>query len=340
MTWSTPSWWDAAASNPTATQLSRLLPPLLSPLSWLYGAGVRYDRWLAGAPQLAALPSLVVGGINAGGAGKTPVVQYLVRLLQGLQQHPHIGLRGYGGVASTEPRQVLPEDGVELVGDEALLHAGLAPTWVGRNRLELASRAAGAGASQLVLDDGLQHWPLRPHLSLVVVEGAFGLGNGRLLPAGSLRESWESVAARADALLILGDDRHQLQSRWPADKPCFAGRIIPKAVPELGRVLAFAGIGRPAKFWQSLQEVGMEVVASQGYPDHYRYQEQDLLGLVEQATRLKAALITTRKDWVRLSPAWQARVAVLDVELQLSEPSQRAIQAWLQPLLPKVGGAL
>jgi tetraacyldisaccharide 4'-kinase len=232
---------------------------------------------------------------------------------------------------------VLGGDTVDTVGDEALLHSALAPTWVGRDRLTLAQLAAAAGASQLLLDDGMQHWRLSPTISLLVIDGSVGLGNGRLLPAGGLREPWAAVVARADALLILGEDSQQLAKCWPAIKPLLRGQLaVEQAQQEVvanRRWLAFAGIGRPEKFWDSLRAVGAELAAVQAFADHHSYRAGELEQLAHRAAKLSAGLITTRKDWVRLPPEWQQRVQVLEVALQLDSDSLAAMDRLLQRLV-------
>lgn len=329
MLWRTPWWWHQDGWD------ARLVRSALTPASWLYSLGLWLDR-KASHPLAAALPTLVVGGVTAGGSGKTPVVHYIARRLQQLGQSPHIGLRGYGGRVS-DPRQVLGGDTVDTVGDEALLHSALAPTWVGRDRLALAQLAAAAGASQLLLDDGMQHWRLSPTISLLVIDGSVGLGNGRLLPAGGLREPWAAVVARADALLILGEDSQQLAKCWPATKPLLRGQLVVEQAHQEAvanrRWLAFAGIGRPEKFWDSLRAVGAELAAVQAFADHHPYRAGEMEQLAHRADKLSAGLITTRKDWVRLPPEWQQRVQVLEVALQLDSDSLAAMDGLLQRLM-------
>lgn len=335
MLWRTPWWWHDDGRVASLPRLPRLISGALTPASWLYSLGLWLDK-NASHPVAAALPTLVVGGVTVGGSGKTPVVQFIARRLQQLGQSPHIGLRGYGGRVAAI-RQVQAGDKVSEVGDEALLHTAIAPTWVGRDRLALARAAAAAGANQLLLDDGMQHWRLSPTISLLVVDGTVGLGSGQLLPAGGLREPWSAVVARADALLILGEDSQQLANGWPATKPLLRGQLaVVQAHQEKvanRRWVAFAGIGRPEKFWNSLRAVGAELAAVQAFPDHHPYRAGDLAELAHRAAKLSAGLITTRKDWVRLPPEWQKRVQVLEVALQLDSDSLAAMDKLLQRLV-------
>jgi tetraacyldisaccharide 4'-kinase len=292
-----------------------LVSSLLQPLAWAYSAaGVARRQWTRGAT--APLPVICVGNLVAGGAGKTPVVLSLARRLAAEGHVIHIASRGYGGrlagPVAVDPLRHRAGD----VGDEALLLAEAAPTWVARDRAAAAERAAAAGASLLLLDDGLQNPGLAKDLSLVVVDGQFGFGNGRVLPAGPLREPVGIGLARADAVVLLGEDEAGM-GRLLAGKPLFRARLIVENADAFrGRaVVAFAGIGRPAKFFATLEGAGARLVARHGFADHHPYREDELRRLREEAVGAGAMLVTTAKDWVRLSPEWRARVEVLRVYL-------------------------
>jgi tetraacyldisaccharide 4'-kinase len=300
---STPEFWARRG----------LFSSLLLPIAWAYGAGAA-ARAAWTLPFRAAVPVICIGNLVAGGAGKTPVALSLAARVRARGHAVHILSRGYGG-SLAGPLQVdrLRHRAAE-VGDEPLLLAGTAPTWVARDRVAGAKAAVAAGASLLLLDDGLQNPHLAKSLSLLVVDGGVGFGNGRVLPAGPLRETLASGLARADAVVLMGDDDAGVTPR-------LRGKIVHRArlVAENGAdfagkdVIAFAGIGRPAKFFASLSATAARVIERHGFADHHRYREEELSRLEAQAAAAHASLVTTAKDWVRLPPAWQARIAVLRV---------------------------
>jgi tetraacyldisaccharide 4'-kinase len=202
------------------------------------------------------------------------------------------------------------------VGDEALLLAAAAPTWVARNRVAGAKAAVAGGAGVIVMDDGFQNPSLKKDLALLVIDGGYGLGNGRVMPAGPLRETPASGLARADALVYIGETRKPLASGLPVLKADFQPRDTALADALKGqRVIAFAGIGRPEKFFRTLRDLGAKVVATEAFADHQPYDGVMLARLRAAAATSHARLVTTAKDAARLGPALPPDAAVLDVTL-------------------------
>ena len=300
----TPHFWQSRS----------LVSFLLSPFALLYRIGAVADAKFTTAEH-APLPVISIGNATVGGTGKTPAVLALIPILRDLGHTPHILTRGYKGADLTAHR-VLDADRWQDVGDEALLLARAAPTWVGRDRLASAHAAAAAGATILLCDDALQHHKLHKDLSLLVIDGAYGIGNGLTLPAGPLRESLRSAAARSDAVVLIGADAHHLM-------PKIRLPILHAQLRYLGdasflseaKWLAFAGIGRPQKFFTTLNELGAELVATRSFGDHHPYSDADIDALRAEATRRGATLITTAKDHVKLPPAAAPDIAMLPVEL-------------------------
>jgi len=290
---------------------------LLDPAGRLYGLAGRLRRRLV-HPERAPLPVVCVGNLVVGGSGKTPAALAIGRRLLERGRRPHFLTRGYGGRASG-PLMVDPaHHDAAMVGDEALLLAGLAPTWVARERPAGARAAAGAGAELLVMDDGLQNPALTKDLSLVVIDGEIGFGNGRLLPAGPLREPVHEGLARASAVIRIGDDRCGVRALLPDGMACLETDLVagPDAEAVRGRrVVAFAGISRPEKFFATLRGLGAEIVMARSFADHHRYRASQVEALLASAARHGAMPITTTKDHVRLPPALRARIAVLPVAL-------------------------
>ncbi|HVM81868.1 MAG TPA: tetraacyldisaccharide 4'-kinase [Stellaceae bacterium] len=309
-----------------------VLPTLLAPLGWAYGAAGSLRR-AAVKPYRAPISVICVGNLVAGGAGKTPVAIDLARRLSQSGREPHILTRGYGGALAGPVRVERGRHGYREVGDEALLLAAAAPTWVARNRAAGARAAVAAGARALILDDGFQNPSLAHDLDLLVIDGDYGFGNGRVIPAGPLREPQSSGLGRADAVVLLGDDRTGVSARL-RDLPVLRARVVPKAAAETfsGRdVVAFAGIGRPEKFFRTLEGCGARVIACHAFPDHHAYEEAALDRLAAEAATAKARLVTTEKDMVRVPERFRAFVAVLPIEVEWADTA--ALEALLAPRL-------
>ncbi|MGE5503840.1 MAG: tetraacyldisaccharide 4'-kinase [Actinomycetota bacterium] len=307
---------------------------LLAPAGALYAWAVA--RRLEDVEEYRpAVPVICVGNIVAGGAGKTPVVQALVRLLKARGRHPHILTRGYGGT-EVGPRAVDPDrHDAARVGDEPLLLCADAPTWVARWRPDGAVAAVALGADLLVMDDGFQNGTIAKDLSLVVVDGGYGFGNGRVIPAGPCREPPAVGLARADAVVLVGEDRTGIGSSLDG-VPVLRARLAPgpEAAALAGRkVVAFAGIGRPDKFFATVEGVGAKLADAVDFADHHLYSRAEIEGLIELADRDDAQLVTTAKDAVRIPTDLRRHLTVLTVSLEWQDPAQ------LPPLLDIVGVA-
>ncbi len=296
---------------------------LLEPLGWAHGAAGAARRALA-RPYHAAVPVLCVGNLVAGGAGKTPVALSLARLLAARGARPHILTRGYGGTVFG-PTAVDPaRHDAAQVGDEALLLAEAAPTWVARDRAAGARAAAAAGAGLIIMDDGFQNPGLHQDLALLVIDGAYGFGNGRIIPAGPLREPLARALARTAAVVLMGADEAAVAAQL-GTTPVLRANLVPVAGTARGdAVVAFAGIGRPEKFFGTLAGVGCRIVARHAFPDHHRYDAAELARLAAAADAAGARLVTTAKDAVRLPPEWRARITILPVEVRWQDEAALA----------------
>ncbi len=300
-------WYDPSA---------RLAPALLSPFGWITAEAT--SRRLRRRGWRPPVPVICCGNIGVGGAGKTTLALDLLSRLRARGIDAHALTRGYGGAARGVLRVDPTRHDARLAGDEALLLAASAVTWVAADRVAAARDAVAAGAQCLVMDDGLQNPGLAQDCTLLVVDGAVGFGNARLLPAGPLRESVASGAARAHAAILIGPDRAGALSRLPASLPVLRASLAldPGAGALRGqRLVAFAGIGRPGKFFDSLVAAGLELAARVGFADHHRYRPAELRHLAARAARERARLVTTPKDAVRLPEPFRRQVAVLGVGL-------------------------
>jgi len=277
---------------------ARAWAALLSPLGALYGISIR-ARQARARPFRPQARVLCVGNLTAGGSGKTPVAMALTRMLAA-RGHKIVFLsRGYRGRLSGPLQVDRATHSAADVGDEALLLAAVAPTVVARDRARGAALADSLGADVIVMDDGFQNFQLAKDLSFVVVDAETGFGNRRLIPAGPLREPVEQGLQRADAIVLMGDGTPVLP---PFRGPIFRAGLRPSSPDRFeGRsVFAMAGIGRPEKFFCTLERMGARVVGTKAFPDHHRYTVLELEALKRIAANADALLVTTAKDFVRI----------------------------------------
>lgn len=312
----TPRWWYAR--EPRHASVLRFL---LQPVSWVW-ATVTAGRIARGVPADAGAPVISVGNLTMGGSGKTPVAREILRLLRDAGVDAHALSRGYGGRLPGPLRVDPGAHAAEDVGDEPLMLASGAPAWIARDRVAGACAAAVNGAQAIVLDDGHQNPALAKALSLVVVDGEtrdgeWPFGDGSVFPAGPMREPLKAGLARADAVVILlpadapGADPELVEAL--GDRPVFVARLQPAASPPPGPLVGFAGIAKPWKVERALKAAGADLADFAPFPDHAAFREDDLRFLADRADQFGAQLITTEKDWSRLSPAWRERVTAWPV---------------------------
>ena len=296
-----------------------LLSVLLSPLGGLYGLATRLNIALH-RPQKVNVPVICIGNLTAGGTGKTPTAASLAALLQQQGLKPFFVSRGYGGKLHNilvDPQKHSPQE----VGDEPLILARQAPAVVNPDRLAGAQTAVANGAGLIIMDDGFQNPRLHKDLSFLVFDGGFGYGNGLCIPAGPLRESLKAGLKRADAVLIIGEDRHHLADQFKL--PIFHGKITPVRPDfEQRKAIAFAGIGRPEKFYQSLRELDFELVQTIDFPDHHFYSDGELQELIKSAEENQAILMTTAKDYVKIPAALRPHFQVLEITIEWEQPQE------------------
>jgi tetraacyldisaccharide 4'-kinase len=273
----------------------------------------------------APVPVLCCGNATVGGAGKTPLCLDLLARLRAAGIDAHAITRGYGG-RLPGPTRVDPETHTAAdVGDEALLLAQAAPTWAGADRAAAARAAIAAGATAIVMDDGLQNPSLAKSTAFLVIDGGAGFGNGRLLPAGPLREPIHAAAARCRAAVLIGGDRTHALAALPPSLPVLRAHLTPgPAMRSLAgqRVLAFAGIGRPEKFFATLEQAGITLAGRVPFPDHHAYRPSELAALHVKAAALGVPLVTTTKDHVRLWPRERSGILALGVDITWENQSE------------------
>lgn len=314
----TPGFWFAPPDRPG------LLPRLLAPLGWLYAAGTA--RRLRGPGYAPRVPVICVGNLTAGGAGKTPTVIALIERLAARGHKVQVVSRGYGGRLEGPVRVEETRHRAEEVGDEPLLLSAFAPVWVAKDRAAGVRAAEASGAQVILLDDGFQNPAVKPALGIVVVDAARGFGNGRCIPAGPLREPVATGLARADLVLTIGDEPAQARfdASWgrAVTGPRLRGRLEPLQMGmdwKAQRVLAFAGIADPSRFFATLRAEGAEVLRGEALGDHETPSETLLRRLEAEAAAAGAQLVTTEKDAARLPPHWRPKVLTLVVRLKVGD---------------------
>jgi tetraacyldisaccharide 4'-kinase len=318
-----PAFWYRPSS-----WISLLLMPLGAIYGWIAGRRLQNEGFDAG------IPVLCVGNYHAGGAGKTPTVLALAKLLRALGETPVVLSRGYGGrlrgPISVDPARHDAAD----VGDEPLMMALTVAVVVARDRIAGIALARSRGASVILMDDGFQNPAIAKDASLIVIDGDRGLGNGRVFPAGPLRAPLSPQLARTDALVVIGDGaaanvvaaavaargRPVLSARLRADDASVAS-LRGK------RVLAFAGIGDPARFFRTLRGSGIEVVRKRVFADHHPFSQNEIEALTAEAERDALTLVTTEKDMARLrsgegSPDWARDIVPFAVTLEFEDIAQ------------------
>ncbi len=315
----TPSFWKD----------KNLASLLLSPIGCLYMSATFLRLKLKKAKKVEK-KVICIGNITAGGTGKTPVSLAIAAMLQQMGKNPFFVSRGYGGKAQ-DILVDIKKDKAEVVGDEPLLLAQRAPVVINADRYKAAQKAIENGADIIVMDDGFQNPGLYKDISFLVFDGEFGIGNGFGVPAGPMRESFSQGLKRAQAVIIIGEDKHNIAAKLSA-LPVFYAKVVNEPInPQHKKAIAFAGIGRPQKFYNSLKQCGVEIVETIDFPDHHQYSKDELENLILRAKEKKAQLYTTTKDYVKIPQELRPHFNVLQIKIKWQD--EKSLETFLKEKL-------
>ena len=304
----TPKYW----------QNQNLFSALLEPFGLLYGLATSL-RLKIHKPYQAPIPVICIGNISAGGVGKTPVSMAVAELLKKNGKKPFFISRGYGGKLSGVLVNTQKHT-AEEVGDEPLILSSVAPCVVCHDRAKAAQISIQNGADVLIMDDGFQNPSLKKDVSLLVFNGQIGILNGKIIPAGPLRENFKNGLKRADGAVLIGEDQTGLLKKLSL--PIFKASIKEKTPKHKNTsVVAFAGIGYPSKFYDSLEKCGLHVANNYDFPDHHFYKKDELKNIIKKGQKKGLPVYTTQKDFVKIAPNLQSYFNVLQIKAEFENKS-------------------
>ena len=310
-----PKFW-----NKKNNFFDKIIILILLPFSFLFFLISRIGNFLRKKDSVG-VPIICVGNLVTGGSGKTPIVLFLSNLFK--KKNVHIITRGYGGNLKGPIKVDKKLHNLSEVGDEALLLAKENIVWVSKNKYEGVFAATLNGAELIILDDGLQNNSIKKDFNIIVVDGDFGFGNGLMLPAGPLRENVNSGIKKADLLILLDNDTHDIKTKLKGKINIIEGKSIIKDYEKLKnkKLIAFTGIGRPEKFLNSLKKRNLNIIRFYPFPDHYLYREKDLKKLIKHAKEKGAVLVTTLKDKERIKKSLKKNFYFVDLQIKIKQLS-------------------
>ena len=311
MKFKTPIFWSK----------NSFLSRTLLPFSWVYQIlfllNLSFNK-----PKKVNVPVICIGNITVGGAGKTPTAIAIGKHLIDQGYRIQFLSRGYGG-KYIGPHKVRKNDTANNVGDEPILLSKIAPTWISKNRFKGAKEIEKLKPDFIIMDDGFQNNSIYKDFSILVIDNEYLFGNEKIFPSGPLREKFKNAINKTDIIVLIvkseeeGIDKRVIKNNIPL-YTAIIEPVIKKQTLTNQNVVAFCGIARPEKFYHSLKKIGAIVKYKKNYPDHYQYEPNEIMTLVEKAYTMKAILITTKKDWVRLPEEAKKMVYYLDISLNFT----------------------
>lgn len=315
MPFKTPAFWY---------KNNHILQKILTPLSHIYKLGHKINM-SAQKQKTVSIPVICIGNITAGGSGKTPTAIALSKLIQEekIFKNPCFLTKGYGA-KNQKTRRIEDHETVHDTGDEPKILSNHCNTIISKNRYDGAALAQNQGHDLIIMDDGFQNNTLKKDISLMVIDGKTGLGNGKLMPSGPLREPLKDALKRTNAVILISQDDTKIKNKIFKEIPIFKAQIktVTNSLNKNERYLAFCGIAHPSKFFDTLQQDGYNIVNKKIFADHHPYSDKDIQNLKQNAQRQEATLITTRKDSVKIPKELQNNIKVLNIELVFDDKKQ------------------
>jgi len=307
----TPKFWNNKNS---------IISILLIPLSFLWRlASILNTK----KKQKFLIPIIKIGNVVAGGAGKTPTVISLAQKLINSGTKVHIILKGYKSTAKNSIQVNTKIHTYREVGDEALICAKIAPTWVGKNRAISITKAIHERAELVILDDGLQDTSIIANLNILVFNGYQGIGNGRIIPSGPMRENLSQAINRSHLAIIIDGDKRNIKKLIDKKIPVIDAniKIEDKYLNNFKnkKVIAFCGIGYPEKFYKTLENIGCQITYTKSFPDHYVYSRKDIQNLLKKSQELNSLLITTEKDHIKIMEDYKNRIYFFPISIEFND---------------------
>ncbi len=328
-----PTFWQER--DRTSKHAAPLVRSLLTPFSMLYEWVGKYKLDKTD-PETVGIPVVCIGNLTVGGAGKTPLTTYIRDVLLADENiRAAVLSRGYGGNLKDPVRVDTDQHSAQNVGDEPLMMAQTGENWIGKDRVAAAEAMEHAGVDLILLDDGYQNPSLSKSTSILVIDSSAPFGNAYVFPKGPLREPVEQGIQRADIVVLLGDGPVPTEIGGFVG-PIMRARIVPQSSPAPGKYIAFAGIGRPQKFFDTLAAFpDVEIIEEIPFPDHHVYSDGDLSYLRQLARTRVATLITTDKDYIRLPESQRGKINTLPVTISFDSSEDEArLKAALLAHLP------
>ncbi len=290
----------------------------LYPLSIVYGL-FRKIHVLSSREYKANINIICVGNVVAGGSGKTPISLKIGEILKDKNIKFAYLSKGYKGSFKNFTKVDINKHKASEVGDEPLILAEVADTFICKNRktaIEMLSK--NYNYDTIVMDDGFQNPTIFKNKNIVVIDGEYGIGNGELLPAGPMRESLESAIKRTTFFIIIGQDKQHIEEKLiDHNINVIRAHIVEENQPDINKkYIAFCGLGRPEKFFNSLKNKEYNVIKEISFADHYKYRDDDISKLLSEAEKFDAQLITTKKDLVKIPENYREKIECLNIDIK------------------------
>jgi len=294
-----------------------LISTLLSPLGEIYAFATKQKIKNGKFPKLD-VPVICIGNLSAGGTGKTPISISICKILQENGFNPCFITRGYGGKAKDLYIKKDEEIDPVLAGDEPLLLSKIADVSINADRYKAGTKAIQTGADILVLDDGFQNPSLFKDKSFIVIDGKYGFGNQMPIPSGPLREKIADGLQRADAIIVVGEDKKDLNKLAEKYNLEFFNGFVTPVKPKTSNknIIAFAGIGHPEKLYKSLEELGYNIKHKFDFPDHHYYNDDEIEKIINLSKNENLDIFTTTKDFTKIDAKHKSLLNILDIEIE------------------------